>query len=508
MRQQNSSLKLLAGAFIAVMLCLAMAMPAFAADNKTITFELKDTSGKVVKTVEAYKGDANKYGPDEDAQVRTTYYDNGKAYDLDAGQAVSGTLDGNKTFTYTQYQKNNASDDKTSGSTTGGDVAKSYDVVVRYVDESGKVISTRTITMNGHDHEFYAPMIFSRTENDKTAYYVAKDSNKVVFKWNDKNTLTQDIVYQKLNNTQSAVNWTIYYMDAETGKMLGSATQAVAAGETGTKALNRTMQFGGKTYHLNAFYKSGRISYTYGSGRPISYVYYDPDGYNTSKKSRTITIEYRNIADGAVIRKKQVKVSSYASGETSVDLETKFDADSKSYVLAKGQKTPVSVGYFSPRDTYQVYYRDVNDKANANTIVVFEDVIEDGGVITTTVTNRVTPGTTTAVAYNPTTGASRNLATFGANGRQLAGGQNTNAAADGNNNNNNAVSQNNGNRNGNGNGNDVSEDGVNLQRDRAPQAGGHQTASGFATGIALAAGIAALAVILLLAFFRRNKKRS
>lgn len=485
-------------------LCLSMAAPAFAAEN-TITFVLKNTSGQTVKTVPAYQGDATEYGPDQDAQVRSTYYDSDTktVYDLDAGQEVSGALSGDKVFTYTQYTEASsaAGDSGSTGKTTSDTTQASYNVVVRYVDEAGKVISTRTITMNGRNHEFYGPLVFSHTEGNKTTYYTAVGSNKVTFTWNDKTTLTQDIVYQKVDTAQSGVTWTIYYMNAETGDTLGSVTQNVAPGETATKALNDTMQFDGAVYHLNAFYKSGEISYTYGKGTPISYVYYDPDGYDTSEKTRSITIEYRNIADGSVVKTAAVEVSSYATGDTEVDLDTNFEQNGVTWVLAKGQKTPLAVSYFSPKDTYQVYVRDVNDTANENTIVVYEDVVENGGTITNTVTNRVVTGTTTAIAWNTVTGATRTLGTFGVNGQQLAGGQNSPVYANNNNNN----STNSTNANG---GTDVSEDGVALSRDAAPQASAAGQSNGSLTAaIAVAAGVGALALLLLLIILFRRKKR-
>ncbi len=59
-----------------------------------------------------------------------------------------------------------------------------------------------------------------------------------------------------------------------------------------------------------------------------------------------------------------------------------YETDDTEYVVLAGQGSTIEHDYFSPQRSYTVYYRDVNDLQNADTVVTREEVVSYDNPVT------------------------------------------------------------------------------------------------------------------------------
>lgn len=189
------------------------------------------------------------------------------------------------------------------------------------------------------------------------------------------------------------ISWNLILMDGTTNTRLGTKTVDVQPGET--------VEFDAAAHAPVGYVPSQETyTYTYGGENLVQYVYYTPDGY-VPTESYTVTLQFVNIADGAVLQSESVMVNPGA--DTEITCPAEFTAGDNTYVRLGGQSDTYRHSYYSPKRTYTIYYRDVNDTLYANTIITNIETVTtertETGVTYVEDVTTVTGGTVTGPAY-------------------------------------------------------------------------------------------------------------
>lgn len=189
------------------------------------------------------------------------------------------------------------------------------------------------------------------------------------------------------------ISWNLILMDGTTNTRLGTETMDVQPGET--------VEFDAAAHAPAGYVPSQETyTYTYGGENLVQYVYYTPDGY-VPTESYTVTLQFVNIADGAVLQSESVMVNPGA--DTEITCPAEFTAGDNTYVRLGGQSDTYRHSYYSPKRTYTIYYRDVNDTLYANTIITNIETVTtertETGVTYVEDVTTVTGGTVTGPAY-------------------------------------------------------------------------------------------------------------
>lgn len=189
------------------------------------------------------------------------------------------------------------------------------------------------------------------------------------------------------------ISWNLILMDGTTNTRLGTKTVDVQPGET--------VEFDAAAHAPAGYVPSQETyTYTYGGENLVQYVYYTPDGY-VPTESYTVTLQFVNIADGAVLQSESVMVNPGA--DTEITCPAEFTAGDNTYVRLGGQSDTYRHSYYSPKRTYTIYYRDVNDTLYANTIITNIETVTtertETGVTYVEDVTTVTGGTVTGPAY-------------------------------------------------------------------------------------------------------------
>ena len=441
----------------------------------TITFQ--DESGNVLGEFSASAGE--KWGPSGDISVRSTFYKDGVDYDIVSGPngklsaesesmqtTYSAPVSGNMVFTYRKhtdtaasektykcmtedgmllyiftgsedkipetlapgsklYTRSSKKNDSTEDAvvnvyyTLTKDTDTRYPVTVNYVNaDDGSTITSRTFYINNKTHTFVAPRAFSVTENGETVNYKAMDDTSITHKVDD-TARTYTIRYKKVTaDSGEKYSWYVLLYNSETNRCIDSKVVEIKPGEEGTFTPEKTITVNGSTYTINkAFDKS--FTHSYDDSNHTMYVYYDPEGYSNSSEiqTREINIQYVDIANGNVIQSRTQTVTS--EGDTRIDFPDSLDMNGIHYLRVAGQVAYVEHNFYSPKETYTVYYYDENNTAFQKVVITREEVQEvtvtDGGT-----TYRVLPGITRTVMLNTDTGVSTVLSTNDSTGAAIA----------------------------------------------------------------------------------------
>lgn len=304
------------------------------------------------------------------------------------------------------------------------DTDTSYQVSVQYIDDAdGSVITTRTFRVTGRDSTFIAPKSFSVTSGGKKVYYRSVGETTISHKVSD-TARTYQVHYQKLtDDSTEPYSWYILLYSSETNRSIGYRTVEVKPGETASftapAALSAKESSDGRKYTINKQFENQTLSHKYSDADHTAYVYYDPEGYSNSSetKTRTISIQYVNIADGSVLQSRQQTVTSDAASE--IAFPESFDAAGVHYLKVDGQASSVTGSYFSPREVYTAYYYDESNTQFRTSVITTEEVQEV--VVNGPTTYRVLPGITRTVVTNTATGVSTTAATNDETGAPIGG---------------------------------------------------------------------------------------
>lgn len=290
---------------------------------------------------------------------------------------------------------------------------KSYHVDVKYVDENGKLLWEDSVDVAGYGYRYTLPNTFSMNKQsgvdsaDGVNFYrlnaeniqggkVAESDNKngtaldFTADLTDSDFVMEDgkrtvlATYDSQDATKE-VTFTLVEIDGEAGTELGRVVQTVTPDPaTNVSYMPEKKTFNGKTYVPWAG-NTEEITYTWESlGQSVDllqYVYYVPEDF-VPGDAYDITVQYMNIANGAVLRTETVNVDPEITNYVEVQGVERFTQDGNEYVRLAGQETGIRHAYFSPDRTYTIYYRDVDDVINANTTVTRTQIIETTRTVT------------------------------------------------------------------------------------------------------------------------------
>jgi hypothetical protein len=450
--------------------------PASSSEETEYTIRFLD-GNTVLETFNASAGET--WGPSGDISVRSTFYKDGKDYDIvsgpdgslnasspclqaDAKKLITDNMvftykahsdsilpesktykclteDGSLLYTFTGSEdqipktlesgskvyvrstRNNDSEDSAVVNvyyTLQKDTDTAYTVNVEYIDDAdNSVITTRSFFVRGKKHVFIAPKTFSMTKDGETVYYRAVGSTTITHQVSD-TARTYQIRYKKLTaDSSESYNWYILFYSSETNRCIGSDVVEVKPGAQAVYKVQKTMEVNGTNYTVNKLFDQDTLSHEYADTNHTTYIYYDPEGYNNSSevKTKDINIQYVDIANGNVIQSITQQVSSDA--DTKLSFPDSIDANGIHYLRVAGQVASVDYNYYSPKEIYTVYYYDENNTEFRTSVITTEEVQEV--IVPGQTTYRVLPGITRTVVTNTDNGVSTVIATNDATGAEI-----------------------------------------------------------------------------------------
>ena len=319
-----------------------------------------------------------------------------------------------------------------------GNAANLYFAKINLVDENGTLLASDSLNVTSK-YNYTAPARLHLTGSNGvvTTYELSKSNDAL----NSSGILTLDpstdgvtdgiktynIVYTALASDAKAT-WTVVTVNGAadpkaSNRTISSQTFEVEPGKTATFEPKKTLEFEGKTYVPTASTKDS-YEFTYGkSSEAVTYIYYVPDDY-VAPEPYDITVSYVNIADGSVLQTKTLTSRPELRDELEITSPETFTQDGEEYVRLAGQEQSIWHSFYSSNRAYRIYYRNVNDVANAGVTITRVNVeYVDGGTTVTdngtinagTTDNGTTTGTGGTTDVGTTDGGATGEAT-GANG--------------------------------------------------------------------------------------------
>lgn len=262
----------------------------------------------------------------------------------------------------------------------------------------GEDILVDEVNLTTTTYLYTVPKSFVQIESGKATQYRLKDDGNQLNEYHQlvlvPGRAENDYYFEyEATAADEAVTWNLILMDGTTNTRLGAETMDVQPGET--------VEFDAAAHAPAGYVPSQETyTYTYGGENLVQYVYYTPDGY-VPTESYTVTLQFVNIADGAVLQSESVMVNPGA--DTEITCPAEFTAGDNTYVRLGGQSDTYRHSYYSPKRTYTIYYRDVNDTLYANTIITNIETVTtertETGVTYVEDVTTVTGGTVTGPAY-------------------------------------------------------------------------------------------------------------
>ncbi len=262
----------------------------------------------------------------------------------------------------------------------------------------GEDILVDEVNLTTTTYLYTVPKSFVQIESGKATQYTLKDDGNQLNEYHQlvlvPGRAENDYYFEyEATVADEAVTWNLILMDGTTNTRLGAETMDVEPGET--------VEFDAAAHAPAGYVPSQETyTYTYGGENLVQYVYYTPDGY-VPTESYTVTLQFVNIADGAVLQSESVMVNPGA--DTEITCPAEFTAGDNTYVRLGGQSDTYRHSYYSPKRTYTIYYRDVNDTLYANTIITNIETVTtertETGVTYVEDVTTVTGGTVTGPAY-------------------------------------------------------------------------------------------------------------
>lgn len=262
----------------------------------------------------------------------------------------------------------------------------------------GEDILVDEVNLTTTTYLYTVPKSFVQIESGKATQYKLKDDGNQLNEYHQlvlvPGRAENDYYFEyEATAADEVISWNLILMDGTTNTRLGTETMDVQPGET--------VEFNAAAHAPAGYVPSQETyTYTYGGENLVQYVYYTPDGY-VPTESYTVTLQFVNIADGAVLQSESVMVNPGA--DTEITCPAEFTAGDNTYVRLGGQSDTYRHSYYSPKRTYTIYYRDVNDTLYANTIITNIETVTtertETGVTYVEDVTTVTGGTVTGPAY-------------------------------------------------------------------------------------------------------------
>ncbi|WP_251198237.1 hypothetical protein [Anaerotardibacter muris] len=183
--------------------------------------------------------------------------------------------------------------------------------------------------------------------------------------------------YYQNQDADKEVEFTLIEVDGETGEQLTTITATVDPNHVFSYTPEKK-EINGKTYVPWAG-NTEEITYSWESlGQSVDllqYVYYVPEDY-VPGDAYGVTVQYVNVANGAVLRSETVNIDPEITNFVEITGPQSFTQDGSEYVRLDGQDTAIRHAFLSPNRTYTIYYRDVDDVINAQTMIDRVQIIE------------------------------------------------------------------------------------------------------------------------------------
>lgn len=310
--------------------------------------------------------------------------------------------------------------------------AGAYQVTVRYEDEAGTLLWSDVVDVKGDGYRYMLPDTFSTRQQSGVNFYTlqgvaadrATEGDKArasSHAWGNPVVLTGDVpadafgtdengectltATYRSSDVEKRASFKLVEVDGSTGTVLGSATGEITP-EGGFSYTPEPREVNGVRY-VPWSGNMEPIAYKWADlARGIDllqYVYYVPEDY-VPGTGYDITVQYQNIADGSVLRRETVAVDPEANEFVEILGPERFSQDGAEYVRLAGQETAIRHAFFSPARTYTIYYRDVNDVINADTVITRTQIIETERTVTVPGAPVVTVVTATPTATAPAGG--------------------------------------------------------------------------------------------------------
>ncbi|MGF6988865.1 hypothetical protein M2150_000101 [Lachnospiraceae bacterium PM6-15] len=282
-----------------------------------------------------------------------------------------------------------------------------YPVTVNYMAYEGNTFVkqigasgfTGDTTKEG-DVVFTGAPLELRVRNNVTGvdeYYTRVGDGKITHKHGEKQRAYE--VRYELADAQAGYDWIVKAYDSE-NNFLKSYTYRVEVDDTKTHTVEPSIKKDGKTYIVGEGVPM-ELVHQFGGTRVVNVVYQEVG--TTLVPSYTLKVRYLSVSDEKILKEEDIEVKAEEGGvDITTDAEFKFEGNE--YVRLGGQLDKIRHNYFSKQRTQVVYFRDINDDANADTIVTVTDVINVDDPESTAAAGGATEGDTVTVLSNETTG--------------------------------------------------------------------------------------------------------
>ncbi|MFV0364416.1 MAG: hypothetical protein ACK5LL_15205 [Suipraeoptans sp.] len=289
-----------------------------------------------------------------------------------------------------------------------------FTVYVSYIEEgSNATLSSLKYTidpLNPSTHIIPTqPASFESLRNGIYSYYEVVDASSLDITVTDFNVIDYNIVYKKVASDEP-YTWTVTMMDATGERPIAIKTARYTVKPDMTPVRHTVESIiqdeNGNNYVLTKGYEK-EYTHTYGDdekqGRTLI-VYYNPVGRDAELEYE-VTVQYRNVTTDEVFNEKTVMAS---AGETlEIDLPAEIETEDTTLVKLSGQgdinnENVVSHSYYSPRRNYILYYRDINDIQNLDSVVYTINPID---VVNETIVGEDNPNADILTALQVTSGA-------------------------------------------------------------------------------------------------------
>lgn len=286
---------------------------------------------------------------------------NNKSYTLMSGQAASLNPSYNEaggSYTY-RYML------------TSDETQRAYNITIQYVS-NGMVLDTKRVSVAPSQTISYDT---SETfVNNGVEYKRSSGSSATINHAYDNATRTYVVNYDRVKVSE-AYNITVNYVNLADGKVIKTDKKEVGINKTVNYNVESSFTDEGSTYLLSGE-QARTIKHSFGDTQTSYNVYYHKKGEEVSEYP--VSVVYFNVTTNSVITS---TTSTAKLNETlSITAPSTFDQGGNSYVLLGGQSTTTNHSFYSARRRYIFIYRDVNDIANADTIV---QPGTDGGTVVT-----------------------------------------------------------------------------------------------------------------------------
>ncbi|MEC4273075.1 hypothetical protein VJ923_07880 [Adlercreutzia sp. R25] len=319
--------------------------------------------------------------------------------------------------------------------------AKAYQVTVRYVTEvageSGEpeeqLLWSDTLDVKGEGYRYTLPTVFSANASSGVNYYtflgasgaqggigalspaLARSGTSAVIAFDENVNPETDFYkengryYLKAHYQSQDANKTaalkIVEVDGSQNKTIGEWKGEITPDKDAVYTpANKVIE--GVTY-VPWSGNADVITYTWEDMKQgadlLQYVYYVPEDY-VPGSAYDITVQYLNIANSQVVRTETLTVDPEMTDYLAIVGEERFSSDGIEYVRLAGQESGIRHTYFTPQRTYAIYYRDVNDTINADTVIRRTQIIETERVVEVPGEATFTTTVTAAPAVAPAAG--------------------------------------------------------------------------------------------------------